>query len=26
VLGVGGHFIPLEGVDEAVLRLGRLTF
>jgi hypothetical protein len=26
VLGIGGHFIPLEGVDEAVLRLGRLTF
>ena len=26
VLGIGGYFIPLEGVDEAVLRLGRLTF
>jgi hypothetical protein len=26
VLGLGGYFIPLEGVDEAVLRLGRLTF
>jgi hypothetical protein len=26
VLGIGGHFIPLKGVDEAVLRLGRLTF
>jgi len=26
VLGIGGHFIPLKGVDEAVVRLGRLTF
>lgn len=26
VLGIGGHFIPIEGVDEAVLRLGRLNF
>jgi len=26
VLGIGGHFVPLKGVDEAVLRLGRLTF
>lgn len=26
VLGVGGHFFPLRGVDEAVLRLGRLAF
>lgn len=26
VIGIGGHFVPLEGVDEAVLRLGRLTF
>ena len=26
VVGIGGHFIPLEGVDEAVLRLGRLSF
>ena len=25
VLGVGGHFIPLKGIDEAVLRLGRLA-
>jgi uncharacterized protein DUF4359 len=26
VLGIGGYFIPLEGVDEAVLRLGRRLF
>lgn len=26
VVGIGGHFIPLEGVDEAVLKLGRLSF
>ncbi len=26
VIGIGGHIVPLEGVDEAVLRLGRLTF
>lgn len=26
VLGIGGRFIPLKGVDEAILRLGRLTF
>ena len=26
VVGIGGHFIPLEGVDEAVLELGRLSF
>jgi hypothetical protein len=26
VLGIGGHFIPLKGVDEAILRLGRLAF
>jgi Domain of unknown function (DUF4359) len=26
VLGIGGYFIPLKGVDEAVLRLGRLMF
>lgn len=26
VLGVGGSFIPLKGIDEAILRLGRLAF
>lgn len=26
VLGIGGSFIPLRGIDEAILRLGRLTF
>ena len=26
VVGIGGHFIPVEGVDEAVLELGRLSF
>lgn len=26
VLGVGGRFIPLKGVDEAILRLGRKAF
>jgi len=26
VVGIGGHFIPLEGVDEALLKLGRLSF
>jgi len=26
VVGIGGHFIPVEGVDEAVLKLGRLSF
>jgi hypothetical protein len=25
-LGVAGSFIPLKGIDEAILRLGRLTF
>ena len=26
VLGVGGFFVPLKGIDEAILRLGRLAF
>ncbi len=26
VLGIGGRFIPLQGVDESVLRLGRMVF
>jgi hypothetical protein len=26
VLGVGGYFIPLKGIDEAILRLGRRAF
>ena len=26
VLGVAGSFIPLKGIDEAILRLGRLAF
>jgi hypothetical protein len=26
VLGVGGRFIPLKGIDEAILRLGRMAF
>lgn len=26
VLGVAGHFIPLEGVEEAKIKLGRLAF
>ena len=26
VLGIGGRFIPVKGVDEAVLRLGRMAF
>ena len=26
VLGVCGRFIPLKGVDEAILRLGRMAF
>jgi hypothetical protein len=26
VLGVAGWFIPLRGIDEAILRLGRLAF
>ena len=26
VLGVAGHFIPLQGIDEAIVRLGRLAF
>ena len=26
VLGVAGSFIPLKGIDEAVVRLGRLAF
>lgn len=26
VLGIGGHFIPLRGIDEAIIRLGRLAF
>lgn len=26
VLGVAGYFIPLRGIDEAIVRLGRLAF
>ena len=26
VLGVGGSFFPLKGIDEAIIRLGRLAF
>ncbi|HLZ35837.1 MAG TPA: DUF4359 domain-containing protein [Nitrospira sp.] len=26
VLGIGGRFIPMKGVDEAILRLGRMAF
>jgi hypothetical protein len=26
VLGLAGWFIPLRGIDEAILRLGRLAF
>jgi hypothetical protein len=26
VLGIGGRYIPLKGVDEAVIRLGRMAF
>jgi hypothetical protein len=26
VLGIGGYFIPLKGIDEAIIRLGRLAF
>ena len=26
VLGVAGRFIPLRGIDETILRLGRLAF
>ena len=26
VLGVGGYFIPLKGIDEAIVRLGRRAF
>jgi hypothetical protein len=26
VLGVAGRFIPLRGIDDAILRLGRLAF
>jgi Domain of unknown function (DUF4359) len=26
VLGVAGSFIPLKGIDDAILRLGRLAF
>ena len=26
VLGAAGYFIPLKGIDEAILRLGRLAF
>jgi hypothetical protein len=26
VIGVGNQFIPIEGVDEAVLTLGRRVF
>ena len=26
VLGIGNRFIPVEGVDEAILTLGRQTF
>jgi hypothetical protein len=26
VIGIGNHFIPVEGVDEAILALGRRVF
>ena len=26
VLGLAGYFIPLKGIDEAILRIGRLAF
>ena len=26
VLGVAKYFIPLKGIDEAIVRLGRLAF
>ena len=26
VLGIAGSFIPLKGIDEAIVRLGRLAF
>jgi hypothetical protein len=26
VLGVGGQFVPLKGIDESILRLGRMAF
>jgi len=26
VLGVGGRFVPLRGIDESILRLGRMAF
>lgn len=26
VLGVGGYFIPLKGIDEEIVRLGRRAF
>ena len=26
VLGIAGRFIPLRGIDETILRLGRLAF
>ncbi|MCS6292560.1 MAG: DUF4359 domain-containing protein [Nitrospira sp.] len=26
VIGVAGHFIPIEGVDEATIKIGRLAF
>jgi len=26
VLGVGGRFVPLKGIDESILRLGRMAF
>jgi hypothetical protein len=26
VLGIAGYFIPLKGIDEAMVRLGRLAF
>jgi hypothetical protein len=26
VVGVAGYFVPLKGIDEAILRLGRLAF
>ena len=26
VLGVAGRFIPLKGIDESILRLGRMAF
>jgi hypothetical protein len=26
VLGIGSQFIPLKGIDEAIVRLGRMAF